>query len=333
VLAAGLAGTFAAMLVALTIFFPASGAFVSLTQSALMDADPARQPQHMARWTLAGSVGAVLGPLLVAAVLAGGGSWRLAFILVAAVSSLAWLGAARTGTGTDGSQPDGAERDPGGADPGAASQESGWPGWRAATEITRRSGALRWLLLLQVSDLLLDVFTAFLALYLVDQAHVAPSVAALGVAVRLGAGLAGDAIMVWLLERQDPHTVLRASGWLSLVLLPAFLLVPGFGLKLVLLTALTLATAPWYPVLKAGLFGSLPGRSGLAVSLDSAAGLAGGLGPVVVGLLAERYGLGWAMASMCLVPPLLLGVVRGPGRGGKRLAAARRASARITFRD
>lgn len=313
VVAAGLAGTFAALLIALTIFFPASGAFVSLTQSALMDSDPARQPQHMARWTLAGSVGALLGPLLVAAVLASGRSWRLAFILVAVFSGLAWLGAARYGTSADGGQlaSDGQPVVSSEADQGSTDLGAGWPGWRAAAALTRRSGALRWLVLLQVSDLLLDVFTAFLALYLVDQAHAGPSVAALGVAVRLGAGLAGDALLIWLLERRDSHAVLRASGWLSLVLLPAFLLVPVLGLKLVLLAALTLATAPWYPVLKAGLFGSLPGRSGLAVSLDSAAGLAGGVGPVVVGLLAERFGLGWAMASMCLVPPLLLRGVRG----------------------
>jgi MFS transporter, FSR family, fosmidomycin resistance protein len=37
VLAAGLAPAFAALLAALTIFFPASGAFVSLSQSALID--------------------------------------------------------------------------------------------------------------------------------------------------------------------------------------------------------------------------------------------------------------------------------------------------------
>ena len=37
----------------------ASGAFVTLTQSGLMAADPARQEQHMARWNLAGSTGAV----------------------------------------------------------------------------------------------------------------------------------------------------------------------------------------------------------------------------------------------------------------------------------
>src|SRR5260370_30239257 len=67
VLGAGLARSFTGMLIALVVFFPASGAFVSLTQSALMDAAPDRQAQHMARWTLAGSAGAGAGSPLVAA--------------------------------------------------------------------------------------------------------------------------------------------------------------------------------------------------------------------------------------------------------------------------
>src|SRR4029078_12826411 len=45
-------------------------------------------------------------------------------------------------------------------------------------------GTLRWLLLIEVADLLVDVFTGFLALYLVDVAHLAPAVAALGIALR-----------------------------------------------------------------------------------------------------------------------------------------------------
>ena len=61
VLAVGFAESFAVLLIALTIFFPASGAFVSLTQSALMDSAPERQAQHMARWRLAGSAGAAGG--------------------------------------------------------------------------------------------------------------------------------------------------------------------------------------------------------------------------------------------------------------------------------
>jgi FSR family fosmidomycin resistance protein-like MFS transporter len=307
VLAVGLAGSFAVLLVALTVFFPASGAFVSLTQSALMDSVPARQAQHMARWTLAGSTGAVLGPLLVAAVLAYGGTWRQAVAAVAAASFLVWLAVASVG-----------RRDPGGADPVQADEDSGWPGWRAAAGLVRRSGALRLLLLLQLADLLLDVLTAFLAIYLVIAAGASPSVAALGVAVRVGAGLAGDVLLIRLLERLDSRRVLRASAWLALLLFPAFLLAPGLGLKLIALAALTLATAPWYPVLTAELYGSLPGRSGLAVTLTSGAGLIGGLGPLAVGLLAQSFGLDWAMTALCTVPVIMLAIpaARGSRRRG-----------------
>jgi FSR family fosmidomycin resistance protein-like MFS transporter len=302
VLAVALAHSFLALLAALVLFFPASGAFVSLTQSALLDAGPDRRPQLMARWTLAGAAGDVAGPLLVAAVLAGGGDWRLAFVLVAAAGAVSWLAVAATGRTMSGT----------GADDEAADS---WPGLRSAVRIAVRAGALRWLLLLQLSDLLLDVFSAFIALYLVAVVHAAPAVAALGVAVRLGAGLAGDALLIGVLERFSPLPVLRVSAVAAGALFPAFLLVPGLWAKLVALAAVSIATAPWYPVLQAGLFASLPGRSGLAVSLTSAAGLAGGLGPVAVGVLAQHVGLGWAMASLALVPVTLLAALprRRPG--------------------
>jgi MFS transporter, FSR family, fosmidomycin resistance protein len=263
VLATGLAPVFAVLLVALTIFFPASGTFVSLSQSALIDLATERQAQRMARWTLAGSAGALAGPLLVVAVLASGGGWRLAFIACAACSVMAWLAVAATGrTDSAGGPAAGPERGPAAeaGDCDSAGDGSGWPGWRPAIGIVRRSGALRWLLLLEVSDLLLDVFTTFLALYLIEAAHAGPFVAALGVGVRLGAGLVGDLVLIQLLERFDSRRVLRASVWLTLVLLPAFLLTAGLGAKLILLAALTLATAPWYPVLKAEQAGSVRSR-------------------------------------------------------------------------
>jgi FSR family fosmidomycin resistance protein-like MFS transporter len=301
VLAAGLAPSFAVLLVALVIFFPASGVFVSLTQSAALDADPDRRAQLMARWMLAGSAGDVAGPLLLVAVLAAGGSWRVAFELVATAAATSWLAVAWTGRL-------GGPASAGGGDPAADEDEAGepWPGLRAALRIASQAGAFRWLALLEVSDLLLDVLTAFLALYLVAVVHASPAIAALGVAVRLAAGLAGDALLVGVLERVNPLRVLRASVWATGLLFPAFLLVPGPGPKLAVLAVLGIVTAPWYPVLKAELFRSLHGRSGLAVSLASAAGVAGGLGPLVVGLLAQRFGLGWAMASLCLVPLAML---------------------------
>jgi MFS transporter, FSR family, fosmidomycin resistance protein len=306
VAAAGLARSFPALLAALVVFFPASGAFVSLTQSALMDAYPERRAQHMARWTLAGAAGAVAGPLLVTAVLAAGGSWRLAFLLVAAAGAVSWLAIMTAGADAESAAPE-------------ADEPGSWPGLRAALRIVARAGAWRSLLLLEASDLLLDVFTSFLALYLVYSAHASPSVAALGVAVRLGAGLAGYALLTPVLERLASLRVLRASVLLAGALYPAFLLVPGIGPKLVVLAALSIATAPWYPVLTAELYASLPGRSGLAVSLSSAAGLVGGVGPLAVGLLAQHVGLSWAMTALCGVPLIMLVAPTGrAGRAGRR---------------
>ncbi len=67
-----------------------------------------------------------------------------------------------------------------------------------------------------------------------------------------------------------------------------------------------MATAPWYPVLQAELYRSLPGRSGVAVSLSSAAGMLGGLGPFAVGLLAQRFSLAWAVTSLAVAPVAVL---------------------------
>jgi MFS transporter, FSR family, fosmidomycin resistance protein len=330
VLATGLATSFIGLLVALTIFFPASGLFVSLTQAALMDSAPDRRAQHMARWTLAGSIGAVAGPVLVAAVLGAGGTWRLAFVLIAGVGAAAWFAIATTGRHPHNGN--------GVAQNSVAVDDSGrgggtWPGWRSAVSIVRSSGAVRWLVLLEVADLLLDVLTPFLALYLVAVVHVSPAVAALAIAIRLGAGLAGDLILIRLLERRDSRQVIRVSTVAALALFPAFLLVPGFGAKIVVLAALTIATAPWYPILQAELYASLPGRSNLAVSLASASGLFGALGPLAVGVLAEHFGLSWALTSMCAVPLLMLAALEPGRRRDHRPGAGLRPSARLASRD
>jgi FSR family fosmidomycin resistance protein-like MFS transporter len=176
----------------------------------------------------------------------------------------------------------------------------------------RSWGTLRWLLLTEVANLLVDVFTGFLALYLVDVAHLAPAVAALAIAIRLGAALAGDAALIVILERAGDLTVLRVSAAAAALLYPGFLLVPGLVPKLAALAGLSAATAMWYPVLQARLYGSLPGRSSVAVTLSSAAGLAGGLGPLAVGLAAQGLGLSWALAGLVFVPVAVLVL---PGRG------------------
>jgi FSR family fosmidomycin resistance protein-like MFS transporter len=176
----------------------------------------------------------------------------------------------------------------------------------------RRPDIMRWVILLQIADLMLDVLTGFVALYLVDVVHATPTQAALGLSVRLGAGLAGDAALVGILERVAGPAVLRVSAAAAVLLYPAFLLVPGLVPKLIVLAALSAATAPWYPLLQAGLYGSLPDRSPVAVTLGSAAGLMGGLGPLAVGFAAQRLGLAWALACLALVPVAVLAAARRP---------------------
>jgi MFS transporter, FSR family, fosmidomycin resistance protein len=292
------ARSFAVLLCAFIAFYPASGAFVSLTQAEIMDAWPDRQAQVMVRWDLSGSTGAVTGPLLLTAVLAAGGGWRAGYLVLAGIAALVWLGACLRGPAGP------AEDSP------AAAEEAERPRWtERAREIVaalRDWETLRWLLLIEVADLLVDVFTGFLALYLVDVAHLPPAVAALAIAIRLGAALAGDAALVVILERAGDLAVLRVSAVAAAVLYPGFLLVPGTVPKLVVLAALSAATAPWYPILQARLYGSLPGRSSVAVTLSSAAGLAGGLGPLAVGLVAQWFGLSWALAGLVVVPVAVL---------------------------
>jgi MFS transporter, FSR family, fosmidomycin resistance protein len=298
---AAFARSFPWLLAAFVVFFVASGAFVTLTQSGLMAADPARQEQHMARWDLAGSAGAVAGPLLLIAVLASGGSWRTAYLVLAVGSAVTWLAIVRYGGQL--------VAPPVAAGPGQLGAAS--PA-RQVTRALRRRGVVRCIVLLQAADLLLDVLTGFLALYLVDVAHATPQQAALGVGVRLVAGLAGDGLLIQVLEHADGTVVLRAGTVVAAAAYPAFLLVPGIWPKLAVMATLSIATAPLYPLLQARLYGLLPGQSGTVVTLSSAAGLAGAAGPLAVGFLAERFGLTWALGTLILVAPGLLAGL-GPG--------------------
>jgi MFS transporter, FSR family, fosmidomycin resistance protein len=344
-LGAAAARTFGGLLAAFVIFFPASGAFVSLTQAALMDSAPSRQAQLMARWTVAGAIGAVAGPLLLAGVVAAGGSWRTAYLVLAAASGAAWLILASAPLDPAGQAREIAGQPPHITDHPAspAHPETTAPAAgpaprrsilrrpvlhlpvlrrRVLRQAWERAGlgwpVLRWLVLLEVADLLLDAFTGFVALYLVAVDGVSPERAALAVGVRLAADLAGSAALIPVLERVPGRVVLRASAAAAVAAYPAFLLVPGFWAKVGILAGLSLVTAAWYPVLQAELYGSLPGRSGTAVSLLSAAGLVGGLGPLAVGFLAVQLGLGPALALLAITPvAVLLGAGR-PGAGGPR---------------
>src|SRR5439155_4933022 len=76
------------LLVSFVLFYPASGAFVALSQSTLMDLDPSRHEQNMARWTFAGSAGVVVGSLVLGILVTAGRSWRDPFLFAAILTLL-----------------------------------------------------------------------------------------------------------------------------------------------------------------------------------------------------------------------------------------------------
>ncbi len=296
--------SYAPLLLSFVLLYPASGAFVSLSQATLMDLDPARHEQNMVRWNLAGSVGVVLGPLALGGAAALGWGWRGLFVAFAALSALLLAVAWRM------PYPDGNFQAAG------FDIKSLWAGLREMGGALRRRAVLRWLVLLESSDLMMDVLLGFLALYMVDVGRATPAQASIVVAVWTGVGLLGDFLLVPLLERVRGLTYLRVSAALELIAFPAFLLAPGYWPKLVAVGLLGLFVSGWYAVLQAQLYSALPGRSGTALAVKNVSGLIGGLIPLGLGLIAQRFGLEVAMWLLLLGPvALLVGLPRPDDAG------------------
>ena len=200
-------GGFWVLLLSFVLFYPASGAFVNLSQAELMDRQPRRRDQNMARWTFAGSAGALVGPLALGGLAGVGLGWRGLYAAVAVLSVAALVLAARV------------------AFPAATRRRSR----RKTIPFTVRGVAsavlralangevVRWLVLLELANLMLDVLFGFLALYFVQATGVTPAQAALAVAVWSGAELCGDFLIIPLLGRTDGIIYVRISAGLALI--------------------------------------------------------------------------------------------------------------------
>ena len=283
---AGSSGSFALLLVAFAVLDSASGAFVSLSQASLMDSEPQRREENMARWTIAGSVGALAGPALLAGAVAAGLSWRSPFLVFAAVTLVLVALAARVRF------------------PQAAPEQRPRP--RDALRALRRRDTLRWLALLELADLLGDVLLGFVALYFVDVVGERSGVGGAAIVTWTAAGLAGGFLVLRLLRRMPGTRYLRVSAVMAAVIFAAFLLLPGVAAKLGCLALLAFTTAGWYPVLQARVYAELPGQSGTALALGNVFYLPAAAIPLGLGLAAQEWGLQTALWLLLAAPAALL---------------------------
>ena len=293
--------SFGWLLGAAILMFPASGAFVTLAQATLMDLHPGRESQMMARWVLSGSLANLAGPLFVAGLFALSYSWRVAFVVLAilVLGLTVWITLVPFPKVPQlDSHPPLNFR--------ATAMAEGKRIGIGLTSAIKNPALIRWLILLQLSDLMLDIYTSYTALYFRDVVGTSETQTSLLLGLLMGASLLTDILVVFLLERYPGRRIVRLSAGLLTVLYPAWLLVTGLRYKIILALAIKLGTLGWYTILQGEAYAAFPERKGTVLALESTVGLLGSLLPWLVGWLAGRYGLQPAMWLLWLGPVSLL---------------------------
>ena len=188
-------------------------------------------------------------------------------------------------------------------------------GFRAALHALKRKEVWRWLLLLEFADLMMDVLLSYLAIYFVDVARVSESQAGIAVTFWLALGLFTDFAFIRFIDRQpDSIKYLRLTAVAQLIFFPLFLLIPGFLPKLAVIILVNFSNTGWYPILQGRLYSNLPGQSASIMALGAVTTPIAKLLPLLIGLLADQFGLAAAMWILLLGPlALIIGLPFRPG--------------------
>jgi len=166
---------------------------------------------------------------------------------------------------------------------------------------------LRWLALLEVSDLLLDMFSGYVALYFADVMGLDAVRTSLVLSLLMLVSLVSDLVTIPLLERFAGRAIVRFTAAWAVLVYAAFLLAPWPLVKIALALFVRLSTLGWYPVLEGEAYAAAQGRSGTMKAVQSLGGLVAGVIAGVIGWVAGLAGLQAAMWIL-LLGPLCLAV-------------------------
>ncbi|NTU63176.1 MAG: MFS transporter [Chloroflexi bacterium] len=262
----------------------------------LIDRDPRRAENTMARWVLAGAIGVTISPLIITVVLSLEGSWRAVYFSTAIAAGVFALLLFKQRF--DGHA---------GADDGVGSFKQLGRNLLAAL---RSRTLIKWVILTELADFMLDKLLEVTGLYFHDVAGVSLPAASAVVTVATISGLIGSFALVPLLEKVSGVRVLRVSAAVALLAYAAMLLVPIVWVKIVLIAVINLSTAGWYAVLRAKCYEVLPGQSGVVVAVTSLANVSSLFVPLLLGGVADALGLQTAMWLLIIGPIALIWGVR-----------------------
>jgi len=289
-IAAGCAQSAWALALALGAWGSAGGLGCGLCQGALMNAYPEARERWMTRWTLMGTLGDVATPLLIVGASALGLGWRAALIFAGILHLIHAAVLSRVRLDDD----DDDDQDDDDADP-----PSLWAQLRAGA---RDRTLMTWLGAAALTCLLDEILVAFGSLYLRDELGAGIELQGLAFMVCALGGALGLAVSDRLLTRVDPVRLLATSAGLTIVVYAAWLLSATIATSVVALGLLGLVAAPMYPICAAQAYAARPGQPGLVAAVEQLYAPLPLLAPLLVGLVADRFGLLAALAVLALEP-------------------------------
>lgn len=289
----GVTTSYALLLVSFALYYPAVSAASELAQAVVIDAAPTESARTMTRWTLLGSIGDFLSPL-VTAIFA---FWHLGWSALCWVASTLWLAAALL-------------LSPLPFPPSVAEcvQDEASSTWMYLRAALRDTLLLRWAALTIIPAMLDEVFLGFVALYLRDAWHLHEALIGLIVALEMLASLLGLFILErWLLHRG--RTSVFWLTWLALAtLLGVFALLFAHLLWLVVLALflIHLSCAGWYPLAMAEAYARRPDSSGVVRAVINLGQPFEMVLPGIIGGVCARFGVLTGLGVLGLAPVLIL---------------------------
>lgn len=284
---AGTAATPWVLAVAMLVLGPASGVTLGVARVALL-AQSSDRERTLNRWTLSAAAGDLAGPLVYAAILTLGGSWRHAFL---AFSAVLWL-YALVCVGV-----------PLGAVIEREKSVFAWPEIRRAL---RDRPLLAWLFAVALCTLLDEIMVLLCALWVAVLPGGGPRLASLAAA----AFIAGMVVALSAVERRWVEPRLSVVCAVSLVGLALLLLAPTAPWSIAALFVVGLGTGSQYPMTLARAHARLPSRPGLVSAIGELFRPLDLALPLLVGLCAERFGLAAALALLAFQPLGILSVLK-----------------------
>jgi FSR family fosmidomycin resistance protein-like MFS transporter len=176
----------------------------------------------------------------------------------------------------------------------------------------RNPQLMRWMLLLPISDLLLDVLTGYLPLYFTDVTGFSNAQASLMMSALMLAGLISNIVLIPMLEKFPGRKLVRLSALITGIFYAIWLIVPWLWAKIGLIILIKLVTMGWYEVLQGEAFAAVPGKSGTVMAISSLIGLLDGGIAFLIGWVASHAGLPAAMWILLLGPISLVLFVPKP---------------------